>query len=76
MSLLLQYVLTVSSTVTATGIVYIAREAHKARNQVEANDRRSRENKRRSTQNRRVLYREGLLKPSQRRPVEIEENDG
>jgi len=52
----LQYVIALSSALTATGVAYIAREAHEARKTIAQNEQRSRIN-------RKVLKREGILRP-------------
>ena len=52
----LDYVVASSSALTATCLVYIAREAHAARQTIAENEQRSRVN-------RRVLKREGMVKP-------------
>lgn len=57
----LQYVIALSSALTATGVGYIAREAHEARQTIS-------ENEERSTVNRAVLRREGMFVPVTDRP--------
>ena len=57
----LQYVIALSSALTATGVAYIAREAHEARQQIA-------ENEERSVVNRAVLRREGMISPVTKRP--------
>lgn len=52
----LQFAVDISSVLTATGVAYIAREAHEARKTISDNERRSRIN-------RRVLKKEGILGP-------------
>ena len=52
----LQFAVDISSVLTATGVAYIAREAHEARKTIDDNERRSRIN-------RKVLKREGILQP-------------
>ena len=66
--MLTEFVLPVTSSITAAGVVYIAREAHHVRQTVEKNRERSeknaersRENKERSLVHRAVLAREGLM---------------
>lgn len=77
MSVLVDFVLTVSSSVTAGGVLYLAREAHHVRQTVEnnrerseKNAERSRENKERSLVHRAVLAREGLIKHDRRNTEE------
>jgi len=53
---LLQYIIALSSALTATAVIYIAREAHEARKTVYANEERS-------MVNRAILRREGMLGP-------------
>jgi len=53
---LLQYIIALSSALTATAVIYIAREAHEARKTVYANEERS-------MVNRAVLRREGMVGP-------------
>jgi len=55
----LQYVIALSSALTATGVAYIAREAHEARKTISDNEERS-------VVNRAVLRREGLIHPIDR----------
>lgn len=57
---LLQYVIAVSSTLTATMLVYIAREAHEARRTINQNEERS-------MVNRAALRREGIVGPLRER---------
>ncbi|WP_435119089.1 hypothetical protein [Halolamina sp. C58] len=71
--MLTEFVLPVTSSITAAGVVYIAREAHHVRKTVERNrqrseqnEERSRENKERSLLNRAALAREGLTKRDRR----------
>ena len=52
----LQYVIALSSALTATGVAYIAREAHEARKTINDNEKRS-------VVNRAVLRREGMYSP-------------
>lgn len=52
----LQYVIAASSALTATGVAYIAREAHEARKTIYDNEQRSQVN-------RQVLRREGMYRP-------------
>ncbi len=52
----LQYVIALSSALTATGVAYIAREAHEARKTINSNERRSKVN-------RKVLKNEGIFRP-------------
>jgi hypothetical protein len=58
---LVQYVIALSSALTAASVIYIAREAHEARKTVYANEERS-------MVNRAVLHREGMLDPSNEPP--------
>ena len=51
-----QYVIACSSALTATCVVYIAREAHEARKTIYDNEQRSQVN-------RKVLRREGIYRP-------------
>ncbi len=74
------FVLTVSSSVTAGGVMYLAKAAHDVRQTVEANRERSEQNEERSQQNkerslvhRAVLAREGLM---QHDPRNTEDTDG
>ena len=53
---ILQYVIALSSALTAATLVYIAREAHEARRTIN-------ENEQRSMVNRAVLEREGIYRP-------------
>ena len=53
---LLQYVIALSSALTATMLVYIAREAHEARRTIHQNEERS-------MVNRKALRREGMVGP-------------
>ena len=53
---LLQYIIALSSALTATAVIYIAREAHEARKTVYANEERR-------MVNRAILRREGMLGP-------------
>lgn len=62
---ILQYVIAFTSTLTATGVVYIAREAHEAHQTIADNEERS-------TTNRAVLEREGIYPPAPSRPMEVE----
>jgi len=52
----LQYVIALSSALTATGVAFIAREAHEARKTIYDNEQRSQVN-------RAVLRREGIYRP-------------
>jgi len=52
----LQYVIAFSSTLTASAVIYIAREAHEARRTIN-------ENEERSMVNRAILRREGIFTP-------------
>lgn len=58
---LVQYVIALSSALTAASVIYIAREAHEARKTVYANEERS-------MVNRAVLHREGMLDPANEPP--------
>jgi len=60
---LLQYIIALSSALTATSVVYIAREAHEARKTVYDNEERS-------MVNRAVLRREGMVDPITEGPTQ------
>jgi len=62
----LQYVIAASSALTATGVAYIAREAHEARKTIYDNEKRSKVN-------REVLRREDMY-PKVVEPGTTEEN--
>lgn len=55
MSVVLQYVIAVSSVLTASGVIFIAKEAHQTHQTVYDNEERS-------LTNREVLQREGLVR--------------
>lgn len=80
MTVLTEFVLPVTSSVTAAGVLYIAREAHNVAETVEENRKRSeqnaersRQNKERSLINRVALAQEGMTAPPS---AKISPNDG
>jgi len=69
MSLLLQFIVAVSSTVTASGILYISRVAQKERQRIEENEERSKHN-------RLALYRMGEVNHPERAEHTLTQNNG